>query len=291
MTWLYQYKIASCVVQIDSDTEACHQDMQKFLCLYEKVEHARADLTFSVRKVDVGYTFVLGVSGGYEEVLWQSADAREISAALEIHLYTQVIQLLDSQNIISIHSSVVNIQDEAIMFAGVSGAGKSSMCTAALLDKASYLSDEFTLLDSQGFVHPFPRPMQWEFLEHPAFERKDILDTGLIHADFFDFPAATGETARCHLWHPKHVQREALPLRYIVLHQYRAGLKETELVEIPRHEALVSLPEHLHVQHGLAKDLPKLNQRISKDCKYYRLHFSNVKQAWKMMKEEVLQSI
>lgn len=290
MTWLYQYKIASCVVQIDSDTDACHKDMQKFLCLYERVEHAKADIIFSVRKVDMGYAFVFSLPSGYEEVLWQSKDAREISAALETHLYTRLIQLLDSKDMISIHSSVLNINDVAIMFAGVSGAGKSSICTAALLDKAAYLSDEFTLLDAQGLVHPFPRPMQWEHPEHPAFERQDILDTGLIDAAIFDFPAATGDMARCHLWYPKQVQRKALPLRYIVLHQYRSDIKETKLFEIPRHEALASLPEHLHIQHGLAKDLPKLNQRIPQACQYYRLYFPDVKQAWKVMKEEVLQS-
>ena len=286
MAWLYQYLIAGCVIQVDSDSEACQQDMQKFLCLYQPVQGCQPDLRFSITKHQGNYTFSLMVQGVKQE-LWRSDDEAEVTAALEIHLYTQIIQYLDRQHIMSVHASAVNIQDKAIMFAGVSGAGKSSICTAALLDKAYYLSDEFALLDAQGFLHPFPRPMQWEHPEHPAFKRKDILDTGLIHADAFDFPAATGETVRCHLWHPRHIQRKPLPLCCIVLHQYKADLRETELVEIPRHEVLASLPQHLHIQHGLAKDLPRLNQRVPKRCRYYRLYFSNVKQAWLAIKKEV----
>ncbi len=288
MTWLYQYEIASCVAQIDSDSEACHQDMQKFLCLYEAVEGCVADLIFSVRKLDDGYRFVFVSSDGHEEVLWESKDAREITAALEIHLYSKLVQWLDKNNIVSIHSSVLNINDKAIMFAGVSGAGKSSICTAGLLDGAAYLSDEFTLLDKHGFVFPFPRPMQWERPTHPAFDRTNIEASGLIQANYFDFPAATGGTARCHLWHPKYIQREALPLKFVVLHQYQADLNGVQCVEIPRHEALMDLPEHLHVQHGLAKDLPRLNQRIDTSCKFYRLNFSDVHQAWQIIKKQVL---
>ncbi len=288
MPWLYQYKIASCVVQIDSDSEACKQDMQKFLCLYEAVEGYVADLTFHVRKLDSVYRFVFVLPDGREEVLWESIDAREVSAALETHLYTRLVQFLDEKDVVSIHSSVLNIHDVAIMFAGVSGAGKSSICTAGLLDGAAYLSDEFTLLDKQGFAHPFPRPMQWEHPTHPAFDRESIETSGLIQSDYFDFPAATGGIARCHLWHPKHIQREALHLKFVVLHQYQADLNGVQCSEIPRHKALMALPEHLHVQHGLGKDLPRLNQRIGMDCKFYRLNFSDVHQAWQSIKKQVL---
>ena len=291
MAWSYQYKIAGCVVDISSDSDACEHDMQKFLCLYKGVEGSRADLSFVVRNVGSGLSFVFISSEGDEEKLWVSDDAREITAALEIHLYSQLVQWLDKKNIVSIHSSVLNINDTALMFAGVSGAGKSSICTAGLLNDAAYLSDEFTLLDKDGFVHPFPRPMQWEHATHPAFDREAIEATGLIRADHFDFPAATGEEVRCHLWVPKHVQPENLPLRTVVLHQYKDDIEQVCLEKIARHEALSALPEHLHVQHGLATDLPKLNQRIPKDCQFYRLTFPDVHQAWATIKAAVVANI
>jgi hypothetical protein len=287
MAWLYQYHIAECVIQIDSDSYICEQDMRKFLCLYEPTQGKVPDLRFSIQAHDDIFSFVFMDVSGAEHMLWQSSDTTEITASLETHLYTRLVQYLDKQDILSVHSSVANIEGDAIMFAGVSGAGKSSMCTAALLDGSTYLSDEFTLIDHQGMVHPFPRPMQWEHPEHPAFKREDIEATGLIHADYFDFLAATGEIERCHLWHPQYIQRKPIPLKYIVLHQYDANVEDTEIIDIPRYEALSALPEHLHVHYGLAKDLPRLNQRISKDCKCYRLRFSNVNQAWQAIKKEV----
>lgn len=287
MAWLYQYRIAGCVIQIDSDSDICERDMQKFLCLYEATQEKLPDLRFSIQADDALFSFVFVDASGAKHMLWQSADATEITASLETHLYTRLVQYLDEQDILSVHASVAKIEGEAIMFAGVSGAGKSSMCTAALLDGSTYLSDEFTLIDHQGMVHPFPRPMQWEHPEHPAFKREAIEATGLIHADYFDFLAATGEIQRCHLWHPQHIQRQPIPLKYIVLHQYDASVEGIEMMKIPRYEALSALPEHLHLHHGLAKDLPRLNQRISKDCQCYRLRFSNVHQAWQAIKKEV----
>jgi len=287
MSWLFECRIAGCIVQVDSDSDACKKAMLKFLCLYESVEGCLPDLRFSVIASEEKYSFVFTAQDGIQQTLWESADEDEVSAALEIHLYSRLVQFLDTQNIVSIHASVLNIHDSAIMFAGASGAGKSSLCTAALLDGSAYLSDEFTLLDKEGSVHPFPRPMQWEHPTHPAFDRDEIKKSGLIKADYFDFPAASGEITRCHLWHPKYIERKILPLQYVVLHQYQADLDAATIVSIPRHEALLELPNHLHIQHGLGKDLPRLNQRIAASCKFYKLNFPSAKDAWSVMKNEI----
>jgi len=287
MSWLCQYRIADCIVQVDSDSDACQQAMHKFLCLYERVEGFIPNLRFSVLSGERIFSFIFTSQEGLTQTLWESVNEDEVSAALEIHLYSRLVQFLDSQNIVSIHSSVLNIRDRGVMFAGVSGAGKSSICTAALLDGAAYLSDEFTLLDEEGNVHPFPRPMQWEHRTHPAFNRDEMRASGLIESDYFDFPAASGEITRCHLWHPKHIEHNILPLQYVVLHQYQADLQKVAMASIPRHEALLELPNHLHIQYGLGKDLPRLNQRIGATCRFYRLNFPSAKDAWAIMRDEV----
>jgi len=287
MSWFVQFRIADCIVQVDSDSSVCKKAMFKFLCLYERVDGFYPNLRFSVIASEQKFSFVFTAPNGLVQTLWESADEDEVSAALEIHLYSRLVQFLDAQNVVSIHASVLNIHDSAIMFAGVSGAGKSSICTAGLLDGAVYLSDEFTLLDKEGNVHPFPRPMQWEHPTHPAFNRDEIKKSGLIKADYFDFPAASGEITRCHLWHPSQIERRPLPLQYVVLHQYKADLAAVEMVSIPRHEALLELPKHLHIQYGLGKDLPRLNQRIGVSCKFYRVNFPSAKNAWSVMKAEV----
>ena len=286
--WCVQYRIANVVIQVDGDTAACQQDMWKFLKLYEQVEQQQPDLCFSVTHQEGVYHFTCMVGDQPSLLLWSSTDDREVSAALEIHFYSQLVQYLyREKNILSIHAAVLGVADQAVMFAGESGAGKSSICTAGLLSEASYLSDEFTLLADDGVVYPFPRPMQWEHKEHPAFDREEIENSGLIAADYFDFPDTEGKTVRCHLWHPAHVQRQPLKLKAIVLHQYNADLDQAVLTSIPRHEALVELPQHLHVQAGMAKDFPMLNQRIDKDCVFYRLNFPDVFAAWKLLETKV----
>jgi hypothetical protein len=286
--WCVQCRIANVVIQVDGDTDACQQDMWKFLKLYEQVEQQQPDLRFSVTHQEGIYHFTCVIDEQPSLPLWSSLDDREVSAALEIHFYSQLVQYLyQEKNILSIHAAVLGVGHQAVMFAGESGAGKSSMCTAGLLSKASYLSDEFTLLAGDGQVYPFPRPMQWEHKEHPAFDREEIERTGFIAADYFDFPDTEGATVRCHLWHPAHVQRQLLPLKIIVLHQYDADLNKPKLTPIPRHEALLELPQHLHIQAGMAKDLPLLNQRIDQDCVFYRLRFPDVFAAWQLLENEV----
>lgn len=285
--WCVQCRIANVMIQIDADTAACQQDMFKFLKLYEHVEQQTPDLHFSVSLQQGVYHFTCLI-GEQHMSLWSSSDDREVSAALEIHFYSQLVQYLyKEKNIVSIHAAVLGVGHQAVMFAGVSGAGKSSMCTAGLLSEAIYLSDEFTLLAEDGFVYPFPRPMQWEHKEHPAFNREKIENTGLITPDYFDFPNTEGQTVRCHLWHPTHVQRQPLKLKTIVLHQYNGDLDKAVLTPIPRHEALLELPQHLHIQAGMAKDLPLLNQRIDQGCVFYRLHFPDVFAAWKLLEAKV----
>ncbi|MDQ6980589.1 MAG: hypothetical protein Q9M46_03860, partial [Ghiorsea sp.] len=187
--WCVQCRIAGVVIQVDADTTACQQDMWKFLKLYDQVEQQQPDLHFSVTCQQGVYHFSCIIGDQPSLQLWSSSDDREVSAALEIHFYSQLVQYLyQEKNILSIHAAVLGVNHQAVMFAGESGAGKSSICTAGLLSEASYLSDEFTLLAGDGYVYPFPRPMQWEYKEHPAFDREKIERTGLIAADYFDFP-------------------------------------------------------------------------------------------------------
>jgi len=287
MSWAYHCRIAGLVVRIDSDSAACEQDMRKFLKLYQAVEPQAFDVRLSVVSQDDGYRFVFENSLGETQDLWFSTDEREVTAALEIHLYRQVIEHLNARHIISLHAAVLNTDGKAVMFAGASGSGKSSMCTAGILAGAVYFSDEFALLDTQGCVHPFPRPMQWAVETHPAFDRSQIEASPLMDSDYFDFPDASGGETRCFLWHPTQIQRQPLPLRHMVFHQYDASLPQAVFTEIPRHEALMCLPEHLHIQRGMAKDLPMLNGRIDPSCRFYRLRFPDVFAAWRLVEQAV----
>ena len=58
-----------------------------------------------------------------------------------------------------IHAGAVAHEGRAIIFPGRSFSGKTVLTAAAVRAGATYLSDEFAILDSEGLVHPYPKPL------------------------------------------------------------------------------------------------------------------------------------
>ncbi len=58
-----------------------------------------------------------------------------------------------------VHAGVVGWRGRALLLPGSSGSGKSTLVQALVHAGARYYSDEFALLDDDGRVHPFPRPL------------------------------------------------------------------------------------------------------------------------------------
>lgn len=59
-----------------------------------------------------------------------------------------------------LHAGAVAWQNRALLLPGVSCAGKSTLVAELVRAGATYYSDEFALLDSEGRVHPFPRDLR-----------------------------------------------------------------------------------------------------------------------------------
>ncbi|HJQ44328.1 MAG TPA: hypothetical protein VJ831_14665 [Jatrophihabitantaceae bacterium] len=78
---------------------------------------------------------------------------RAVSSRLELLVCTHV------PDRIAVHAGVVAVRDRAIVLPGSSMAGKSTLVAALLELGATYFSDEFALLDDQGLVWPYPRPL------------------------------------------------------------------------------------------------------------------------------------
>ena len=58
-----------------------------------------------------------------------------------------------------IHAGSVEHEGRAIIFPGYSFAGKTTLTEAFVRAGATYYSDEFAVLDRDGLVHPYPKPL------------------------------------------------------------------------------------------------------------------------------------
>lgn len=59
----------------------------------------------------------------------------------------------------AVHAGAVIVDGGALILPGSTHAGKSSLVVELLRRGASHLSDEFALIDKQGYVHSYPRPL------------------------------------------------------------------------------------------------------------------------------------
>lgn len=66
---------------------------------------------------------------------------------------------LHAQNRIFVHAGVVGHGDSAIVIPGGSFTGKTTLVAALVRAGATYFSDEYAVLDEDGLVHPYPKPL------------------------------------------------------------------------------------------------------------------------------------
>lgn len=80
-------------------------------------------------------------------------------------LLVSAIRALDEQLVkrlpgfTAIHAGAVEIAGKVLLLPGGTHAGKSSLVAELIRRGATYFSDEFALIDSQGHAHPYPRPL------------------------------------------------------------------------------------------------------------------------------------
>lgn len=64
-----------------------------------------------------------------------------------------------SKDYVFIHAGVVGWKGRAIVIPGSSFSGKTTLTAEFVKRGAIYYSDDFTILDKDGYVHPFPRKL------------------------------------------------------------------------------------------------------------------------------------
>jgi hypothetical protein len=87
------------------------------------------------------------------------------SASSPLSLVPHIIRAVDETviqrltTLRAVHAGAVLLSDRVLLLPGATHAGKSSLVAELLRRGATYFSDEYALIDSEGRVHPYPRPL------------------------------------------------------------------------------------------------------------------------------------
>src|SRR6266542_1288072 len=111
--------------------------------------------------------------------LARSIDPETVLDAFESNLQITVAEWSPLR--VFVHAGVVEWKDKAIVIPGLSFT-KTTLVKHLVQAGAKYYSDEYAVLDGQGWVHPYPRPL--------GLRSQDSARTEKIHVE--DLGGATG---------------------------------------------------------------------------------------------------
>ena len=86
--------------------------------------------------------------------------SHRLDDVLEIYdTYLRVTMAVLSRRKLFVHAGVVTWKDRAILLPGRTAAGKTHLVAELVKAGAVYFSDEYAVLDEDGWVHPFAKPL------------------------------------------------------------------------------------------------------------------------------------
>lgn len=116
-------------------------------------EPARVERRFGIRReTDGTYTFL---KDGDVETLGLGLELAVLMLDTELRLYIA----RKAPRAIFVHAGAVAHKGRTIVLPGLSFAGKTTLVAALVQAGATYYSDEFAVLDENGLVHPYPKPL------------------------------------------------------------------------------------------------------------------------------------
>ena len=116
--------------------------------------------------VSMRYEILAGASGGARPLYRVFAgtdlvaEAHKLTdAAQALAAHAEFVVAEHAPDHLFVHAGVVGWEGRAIVIPGSSFAGKTTLVQAWLEAGAAYYSDEFAVIDRDGHVHPFARPL------------------------------------------------------------------------------------------------------------------------------------
>jgi hypothetical protein len=137
-----------------------------------------------------------------------------------------------------IHAGAVQAPSGAVLLAGGTGAGKSTLVGLLLQQGMNYLTDEVVSFDAEGRVLPFPKPLSLAPASVSLLGLRDRLPGSIPGEDVEKRLVPAGLVGSSGVGVP-------CPVRLVVLPE-RRSIRRSTVSEISRAEALHSLMGHLH---------------------------------------------
>jgi hypothetical protein len=106
-----------------------------------------------------------------------------------------------SRREVFLHAGVVGWKGQAILLPGRSHAGKTSLVAALIAAGAEYFSDEHAVIDSDGWVHPAPKPLS---VRDRRDGRQRNVDPGAFSAGIAATPLRAGLVVVTRFRHGAH---------------------------------------------------------------------------------------
>jgi hypothetical protein len=93
-------------------------------------------------------------------------DGKPVAGSFQLRLALGILDAqlrsyiaLHAPDHVFVHAGVVGVQGRAMVLPGRSFAGKTTLVAALVKAGAEYWSDEYAVLDADGLVHPYPKPL------------------------------------------------------------------------------------------------------------------------------------
>jgi hypothetical protein len=139
---------------------------------------------------------------------------------------------------IFVHAGVVEHHGRALLAPGLSFAGKTTLVTALVRAGATYLSDDYAVIDPSGLVHPFAKPLSIRDDEHVQ-NHHDVERLG------------------------GRVATEPVPIGAVVFTEYRAGAPWRPRQVSPGRGVLAVLQHTLAARERSKEALPVLRRALA----------------------------
>jgi hypothetical protein len=109
---------------------------------------------------------LIGSAASREDIVDSLASALDFGVAL------------GSPDKIFVHAGVVSVRNAAVVIPGRSHSGKTTLVEALVRAGATYYSEEYAVLDKQGRVHAYPRPLFLRSTNGGASRRVTVEEIG-----------------------------------------------------------------------------------------------------------------